>query len=127
MLTINAFAAADTVLIPMQCEYYAMEGLTDLLTSMRLTKRHFNQQLKIEGIILTMYDKRLSFSSQVAKEIGQYFGKAVYNTVVPRNVRIAEAPSHGKPVSAYSRLSRGAAAYDSLAAEFLKHEHTMEV
>ena len=127
MLTINAFAAADSVLIPMQCEYYAMEGLTDLLTSMRLTKRHYNQQLKIEGIILTMYDRRLSFSGQVAAEIGQYFGKAVYDTVIPRNVRIAEAPSHGKPVTAYSRLSRGASAYESLAAEFLKHNHSMDI
>ena len=127
LLTLNALAAADTVLIPMQCEYYAMEGLTDLMTSMRLTKSRFNPALKIEGIVLTMYDRRLSFSGQVAQEIRQYFGRALYKTVVPRNVRIAEAPSHGKPVSAYSRLSRGAEAYDALATEFLRHDHTIEI
>lgn len=127
LLTINALAAADTVLIPMQCEFYAMEGLTDLMTSMRLTKNRFNPGLKIEGIVLTMYDKRLSFSGQVAQEVDRYFGKAVYRTVIPRNVRIAEAPSHGKPVSAYSRLSRGADAYDRLALEFFKHNHTIDV
>ena len=127
LLTINALAAADTVLIPMQCEFYAMEGLTDLMTSMRLTENRFNPGLKIEGIVLTMYDKRLSFSGQVAQEVDRYFGKAVYRTVIPRNVRIAEAPSHGKPVSAYSRLSRGADAYDRLAVEFFKHNHTIDV
>ncbi len=127
MLTLNALAAADSVLIPMQCEYYAMEGLTDLLTSMRLTKQRFNPNLKIEGILLTMYDRRLSFSSQVAQEIGRYFGRAVYKTVVPRNVRIAEAPSHGKPVSAYSRLSKGAEAYDCLSIEFFRHDHTIDI
>ena len=127
LLTLNALAAADTVLIPMQCEFYAMEGLTDLMTSMRLTKGRFNPDLKIEGIVLTMYDKRLSFAGQVAREVQQYFGKALYKTVVPRNVRIAEAPSHGKPVSAYARISRGAEAYDSLAVEFFKHDHTIDI
>ena len=127
LLTLNALAAADTVLIPMQCEFYAMEGLTDLMTSMRLTKNRFNPGLKIEGIVLTMYDRRLSFASQVAQEVQRYFGKALYKTVVPRNVRIAEAPSHGKPVSAYSRLSRGAEAYDCLAIEFFRHNHTIDV
>ena len=127
LLTLNALAAADTVLIPMQCEFYAMEGLTDLMTSMRLTRNRFNPGLKIEGIVLTMYDKRLSFSGQVAQEIDRHFGRAVYRTVIPRNVRIAEAPSHGKPVSAYSRLSRGADAYDRLAIEFFKHNHTVDV
>ncbi len=127
LLTLNALAAADTVLIPMQCEFYAMEGLTDLMTSMRLTKNRFNPSLKIEGIVLTMYDRRLSFASQVAQEVQRYFGKALYKTVVPRNVRIAEAPSHGKPVSAYSRLSRGAEAYDCLAIEFFRHNHTIDV
>ena len=127
LLTLNALAAADTVLIPMQCEFYAMEGLTDLMTSMRLTKSRFNPGLKIEGIVLTMYDRRLSFSGQVAQEIQRYFGRALYKTVVPRNVRIAEAPSHGKPVSAYSRLSRGAEAYDCLAIEFFRHNHTIDI
>ncbi len=127
LLTLNALAAADTVLIPMQCEFYAMEGLTDLLTSMRLTKRRYNPSLRIEGIVLTMYDKRLSFANQVASEIERYFKGGVYSTVIPRNVRIAEAPSHGKPVLAYSRLSRGADAYDRLAIEFFRHDHTIEV
>lgn len=127
LLTLNALAAADTVLIPMQCEFYAMEGLTDLMTSMRLTKSSLNPNLKIEGIVLTMYDKRLSFSGQVAQEVDKYFGKAVYRTVIPRNVRIAEAPSHGKPISAYSRLSRGADAYDRLAVEFFRHDHTIDI
>lgn len=127
LLTLNALAAADTVLIPMQCEFYAMEGLTDLMTSMRLTKSRVNPNLKIEGIVLTMYDKRLSFSGQVAQEVDKYFGKAVYRTVIPRNVRIAEAPSHGKPVSAYSRLSKGADAYDRLAIEFFRHNHTIDI
>ncbi|MCC8357739.1 MAG: AAA family ATPase [Oscillospiraceae bacterium] len=127
LLTLNALSAADGVLIPVQCEFYAMEGLTDLITSMRLTKRSFNPGLKIEGIVLTMYDKRLSFSSQVAREVENYFGKAVFKTVIPRNVRIAEAPSHGKPVAAYNRLSKGAAAYDSLALEFFKHNHVTEL
>lgn len=126
LLTINALAAADAVLIPVQCEYYAMEGLTDLIRSMKLTKRSFNPDLKTEGILLTMYDRRLSFSDQVAREIRKYFGTAVFQTVIPRNVRIAEAPSHGKPVQAYSRLSRGAEAYNRLAAELLRREKIME-
>ncbi len=127
LLTLNALAAADTVLVPMQCEFYAMEGLADLMTSMRLTKNSINPSLQIEGIVLTMYDRRLSFAGQVASEIKQYFGKALYKTVIPRNVRIAEAPSHGKPVSAYSRLSRGAEAYDLLAIEFFRHNHTIDI
>ena len=127
LLTLNALAAADTVLIPMQCEFYAMEGLADLTTSMRLVRSRFNPNLKIEGIVLTMYDRRLSFAGQVAKEVEKYFGKALYRTIVPRNVRIAEAPSHGKPVSAYSRFSRGAEAYDLLALEFFKHNHTIDI
>ncbi len=127
LLTLNALAAADTVLVPMQCEFYAMEGLADLMTSMRLTKNSINPSLQIEGIVLTMYDRRLSFAGQVASEIRQYFGKALYKTVIPRNVRIAEAPSHGKPVSAYSRLSRGAEAYDLLAIEFFRHNHTIDI
>lgn len=127
LLTLNALAAANGVLIPVQCEFYAMEGLTDLITSVRLTKRSINPDLKIEGIVLTMYDKRLSFSSQVAKEVENYFGRAVFDTVIPRNVRIAEAPSHGKPVVAYNRPSKGATAYDCLAIEFFKHIHVTDL
>ncbi len=126
LLTINALVAADSVLIPVQCEYYAMEGLTDLLHSMKLTKRRYNPDLKTEGILLTMYDRRLSFCEQVAREIRKYFGADVFQTVIPRNVRIAEAPSHGKPVNAYSRMSRGAEAYDRLAIEFFRRERRME-
>ena len=127
LLTLNALAAADGVIVPMQCEYYAMEGLADLVTSMKLTKRRFNPDLVIEGILFTMYDRRLIFSNQVAKEIKKYFPGAVYNTVIPRNVRIAEAPSHGMPVGAYSGMSRGAVAYDCLAIEFFRHEHVFEI
>ncbi len=127
LLTLNALVAADSVIVPVQCEYYAMEGLTDLITSMRLTKKRFNPDLTLEGILLTMYDRRLAFSTQVALEIKKYFPGAVFNTVIPRNVRIAEAPSHGKPVGAYSRMSRGATAYDCLAVEFFRHKHITEV
>jgi chromosome partitioning protein len=127
LLTLNALVAADGIIIPVQCEYYAMEGLTDLITSMKLTKKRFNPALQIEGILLTMYDRRLSFSSQVALEIRKYFKKAVFGTVIPRNVRIAEAPSHRMPVGAYSRMSRGATAYDCLAIEFFRHNHTMDI
>ena len=127
LLTLNALAASDGVIIPMQCEYYALEGLADLITTMRLTKKRFNPDLRIEGILLTMYDRRLSFTTQVAAEVRKYFPNAVYNCVIPRNIRIAEAPSHGKPITAYSRISKGAASYEALANEFLKHKHTLEV
>ena len=127
LLTLNALSAADGVIIPVQCEYYAMEGLAALMTSMKLTKRRFNSDLVVEGILLTMYDRRLSFSGQVAREIRKYFGKSVYSTVIPRNVRIAEAPSHGKPVTDYSPMSRGADAYGSLAIEFFRHNHIYEI
>ena len=127
LLTLNALVAADTVLIPVQCEYYAMEGLADLITSMKLTKKRFNPELQIEGILLTMYDRRLSFSGQVGREIRKYFGPAVFSTVIPRNVRIAEAPSHRMPVGAYSPLSRGAEAFDCLAIEFFRHKHIYEI
>lgn len=127
LLTLNALVAADSVIVPVQCEYYAMEGLTDLITSMRLTKKRFNPDLALEGILLTMYDRRLAFSTQVALEIKKFFPSAVYSTVIPRNVRIAEAPSHGKPVGAYSRMSRGANAYDCLAVEFFRHKHVTPV
>jgi len=126
LLTINALAAADSVLIPVQCEYYAMEGLTDLIHSMKLTKKSFNPELFTEGILLTMYDRRLAFSEQVSKEIRKYFGSIVFQTVIPRNVRLAEAPSHGKPVMAYAKLSRGADAYERLATEMLRRERSRE-
>lgn len=127
LLTLNALVAADSVLIPVQCEYYAMEGLADLIRSIRLTKRKLNPALELEGILLTMYDRRLSFASQVSLDIRKAFGNGVFATVVPRNVRIAEAPSHGRPVTDYSPMSRGADAYGSLAIEFFRHSHTYQI
>ena len=120
LLTINALAAADTVLVPMQCEYYALEGLTQLVSTIRTVKRSINPPLDIEGIVLTMYDGRTNLTLQVAEEIKRYFGPKVFKTVVPRNVRLSEAPSHGKPIIAYDRLSRGAEAYTAIADELLR-------
>ena len=119
-MTINALAAADTVLVPMQCEYYALEGLTQLVSTIRTVKRSINPPLDIEGIVLTMYDGRTNLTLQVAEEIKRYFGPKVFKTVVPRNVRLSEAPSHGKPIIAYDRLSRGAEAYTAIADELLR-------
>ena len=127
LLTLNALVAADSVLIPVQCEYYAMEGLADLVRSIRLIKKRLNPELYVEGILLTMYDRRLNFTGQVSRELRKTFGQGVYSTVIPRNVRIAEAPSHGIPVGSYSGMSRGAVAYDCLAIEFFRHEHTYQI
>lgn len=120
MLTLNSLCAADAVLIPVQCEYFALEGLTDLITTIRMTKRGLNTALDIEGVLLTMYDSRTNFSAQVAAEIKKFFGKKVYGVQIPRNVRLSEAPSHGKPITAYDGASRGAIAYRELGREFLK-------
>lgn len=122
LLTINALAAADEVIIPVQCEYYALEGITDLLHTIELTRRNINPGLEINGIILTMFDARTNFSGQVAYEIEKHFPKKLYKQYIPRNVRVAEAPSHGMPVLAYDRWSKGAMAYRKLANEFLKRE-----
>ena len=122
LLTLNALVAADTVLVPVQCEYYALEGIADLMTTIKLTNKRLNSGLAIEGIVLTMYDSRTNFSNQVADEIKNFFGDKVYKTFIPRNVRLAEAPSHGKPVIAYDRLSKGSRAYLKLANEFLKRQ-----
>ena len=119
-LTVNALTACNTVLVPMQCEYYALEGLPQLVSSIRMVKRSSNPQIDIEGIVLTMYDSRTNLTIQVAEEVKKYFGSKVFKTVIPRNVRLSEAPSHGKPVIAYDRLSRGAMAYNAVAEEFLK-------
>ncbi len=119
-LTVNALTACDTVLVPMQCEYYALEGLSQLVNSIRMVKRSSNPKIDIEGIVLTMYDSRTNLTIQVAEEVKKYFGGKVFKTVIPRNVRLSEAPSHGMPVIAYDRLSRGAAAYNAVADEFLK-------
>lgn len=120
LLTLNALCAADSVLVPVQCEYFAMEGLADLATTIQLTNRRLNPKLEIEGLVLTMYDGRTKLSEQVAEEIRKYFGDKVYKTAIPRAVRISEAPSHGKPVIAYDRMSKGARAYLKLANEIIK-------
>lgn len=118
LLTINALCAADSILIPVQCEYYALEGLSDLMATMRAIKKRLNPRLQIFGVLLTMFDGRTNFSNQVAQEVRRHFPGKVFATVIPRNVRLAEAPSHGLPVIAYDRSSRGAAAYLAVAEEF---------
>ena len=120
MLTLNSLCAADTVLIPVQCEYFALEGLSDLMTTIRMIKKALNPALDIEGVLLTMYDARTNFSSQVAAEIKKFFNRKIYNVSIPRNIRLAEAPSHGRPVTEYDRSSRGAVAYIELAKEIIK-------
>lgn len=119
LLTINALTAATEALIPIQCEYYALEGLTQLLHSIELVKRHLNAGLEISGVLLTMYDPRTNLSDQVADEVRRYFGDRVYATIIPRSVRLAEAPSHGKPITLYDPASRGAQAYQALAQEVI--------
>lgn len=119
LLTLNTLAAADAVLIPIQCEFYALEGLSQLLNTVRLVQRNLNPRLQIEGVLLTMYDQRLNLSRQVADEAKEYFGERVYRTAIPRNVRLAEAPSFGKPIIVYDVLSAGAQAYLALAREVI--------
>ena len=120
MLTLNSLCAADTVLIPVQCEYFALEGLSDLMTTIRMIKKALNPGLEIEGVLLTMFDARTNFSSQVAAEIKKFFNRKVYGVTIPRNIRLAEAPSHGKPITVYDRLSRGSLAHIELAKEIIK-------
>ena len=120
MLTINALGAADGIMVPVQCEYYALEGLTDLMTTLRMVKKKINPALEIFAVALTMFDGRTNFSTQVAQEVRKHFPGKVFATVVPRNVRLAEAPSHGLPVTVYDKHSKGAQAYRAMAAEFIK-------
>ena len=122
LLTLNALCAADAILVPVQGEYYALEGLSDLMNTVRLVRRSLNPKLELEGVLLTMFDGRTNLALQVAEEVKHYFPGKVYGTVIPRNVRLSEAPSHGKPIMAYDRASRGAEAYTALAAEFLKRQ-----
>ena len=122
LLTLNALCAADSILVPVQGEYYALEGLSDLMNTVRLVRRSLNPKLELEGVLLTMFDGRTNLALQVAEEVKHYFPGKVYATVIPRNVRLSEAPSHGKPITAYDRTSRGAEAYTALAAEFLKKQ-----
>ena len=118
LLTINALVAADSVLIPMQCEYYALEGIADLMTSIKMCKKRLNKRLEIEGIILTMYDARMNLTAQVANELRKYLGDKVYDTVIPRSIRLSEAPSHGIPGVIYEKYNKGSKAYMALAEEF---------
>jgi len=120
MLTLNALAAADSILVPVQCEYYALEGLADLMNTLRLVKKRINPELEIFGVALTMFDGRTNFSTQVAQEVRRHFPGKVFAGVIPRNVRLAEAPSHGLPVFAYDKGSRGAVAYRQMADEIIK-------
>jgi chromosome partitioning protein len=123
LITINALTASDTVLIPIQCQFFALEGLTQLMNTIRLVKFHLNPNLDIEGVVLTMKDKRSNLTNQVSNEIIKYFNKKVYFTTIPVNVRLAEAPSHGKPVVLYDPSSKGAESYLSLAEEILDRNH----
>lgn len=120
LLTLNALCAADSILVPVQSEYFALEGLSDLMGTVRIIKRSLNPSLRLEGVLLTMHDGRTNLAVQVAEEVKRYFPGQVYATVIPRNVRLSEAPSHGKPVNYYDKTSRGAEAYRALAREFLK-------
>lgn len=126
LITLNAFTAADSVLIPVQCEYYALEGLGQLINTINLVKKHLNKSLEIEGAVLTMYDIRTNLSNQVVKEVKRYFENKVYKTVIPRNVRLSEAPSYGMPITIYDARSKGAKSYEKLAKEFLKNQENNE-
>ena len=117
LLTLNGLCAAEGILVPVQCEYYALEGLSDLMATLRMVKRRMNPRLEIFGVALTMFDGRTNFSTQVAQEVRRHFPGKVFATVIPRNIRLAEAPSHGLPVTAYDRSSRGAVAYRAMAEE----------
>ena len=122
LITLNAFTASDSVLIPVQCEYFALEGLSQLLDTINLVKKRLNKSLEIEGAVLTMYDMRTNLSNQVVKEVKRYFDDKVYKTVIPRNIRLSEAPSYGIPITIYDPKSKGARAYEKLAREILKNE-----
>lgn len=120
LLTLNGLCAADGILVPVQCEYYALEGLSDLMSTLRMVKKRLNPRLEIFGVALTMFDGRTNFSTQVAQEVRRHFPGKVFATVIPRNIRLAEAPSHGIPVTAYDRSSRGSVAYRAMAEEIVK-------
>lgn len=121
LLTLNALTARDSVLIPVQCEYYALEGLSQLLNTIRIVQKHLNEDLQIEGVLLTMLDARTNLGIQVIEEVKKYFQNKVFNTIIPRNVRLSEAPSHGKPILLYDAKSKGAEVYLELAKEVVAH------
>jgi chromosome partitioning protein len=125
LLTVNGLAASDSLLVPMQCEYFAMEGVSQLLNTVERVRESINPGLEIEGIALTMYDDRMNLARQVAEEVRNHFGEKVYKTVIPRNVRLGEAPSFGKPIILYDIRSRGSEAYVSLAREFIARAETI--
>ena len=120
LITLNAFTACDSVIMPIQCEYYALEGLSQLTKTIKRVKKSLNKDLSIEGVLLTMFDSRTNLSVQVVEEVKKYFSSTVFNTVIPRNVRLSEAPSYGMPVIAYDKNSKGAECYKKLAAEVIK-------
>jgi len=120
LLTINALVAADSLLIPIQCEFYALEGLTKLLESMKMVKKRLNPELNVFGVVMTMYDSRTTLSKEVVEEVRKYFGKKVFKTIIPRSVKLSEAPSHGVPITMYSRVNKGALAYRNLAKEVVR-------
>lgn len=120
LLTLNALVAADSVLVPLQCEYYALEGLSQLMDTIQLVRKRLNPRLKLEGIVFTMFDGRTNLSIQVVDEVKKHFRKEVYRTIIPRNIRLSEAPSHGKPIMLYDPRSKGAEVYAELAREVLK-------
>jgi chromosome partitioning protein len=119
LLTLNSLTAADTILVPIQCEYYALEGLSQLMKTVKLVKKHLNPQLEVEGVVLTMFDSRTNLSIQVVEEVRKYFDDKVYGTIIPRNVRLSESPSHGLPVILYDRFSKGTESYLDLAKEVI--------
>ncbi len=124
LITLNAFTASDSVLIPVQCEYYALEGLGQLLNTISLVKKHLNKNIEVEGALLTMYDIRTNLSNQVVKEVKKYFNDKVYKNVIPRNVKLSEAPSYGMPISIYDPRSKGAKSYEKFVKEFIKNNET---
>ncbi len=120
LITLNAFTASDSVLVPIQCEYYALEGLGQLINTIKLVQKHLNKELEIEGVVLTMYDARTNLSTQVASEVEKYFNNQVFQTIIPRNIRLSEAPSHGVPITLYDPESKGADTYMKLSKELIK-------
>ena len=124
LITINALCASDSFLVPIQCEYYALEGLAQLMTTVRQIKRLYNPQLELEGVLLTMYDGRLNLTAQVVEQVKKFFPQKVYRSTIPRNVRLSEAPSFGQPVLYYDKASKGAQAYEAFAEEFLKKQRS---
>lgn len=127
LITVNALAAADSLLVPIQCEYFALEGVSELLDTMERVRANFNQRLELEGVVLTMYDERTNLARQVADDLREFFGEKTFATVIPRNVRLAEAPSFGKPILLYDVRSRGAECYIRLAKEIMLHEQRQEL